>query len=347
MIDERLETSESKNEIKIGNREKVISLVVLGIVLITFWSMMDLVLLTFIISFIFYNLHLYLHKRVFQKLHFKVPEVVVLAVLYLIFITLAVLASIVLVPKIAAQFAELANIFFNIDVEAFKKELGPRLVSIVDRIDVNSYLEQAAALLGTMVTRIGQFGLTLFISMILSFIILLEKRKISHFGEKLATSKLAFMYDYFRYFGRSFANTFGKVMKVQVTIAFVNSILSMIMLALLGFPGILGLGTMIFVLGLIPVMGVTVSMIPLSAIAFGIGGIGKIFQVLVMILILHGIESYILNPKLMSDKTRLPICFVFIILLVGEHYLGVWGLLIGVPIFIFLMNVFNVEYKGE
>jgi len=68
-------------------------------------------------------------------------------------------------------------------------------------------------------------------------------------------------------------------------------------------------------------------------------------KVVIFILLLHGFEAYILNPKLMSRKTRLPVCFVFLILLIGEHYLGVWGLLIGVPVFIFLMTAFNVDYK--
>jgi predicted PurR-regulated permease PerM len=35
---------------------------------------------------------------------------------------------------------------------------------------------------------------------------------------------------------------------------------------------------------------------------------------------------------------------VFIILLVAEHYMNVWGLLIGVPLFIFLLNIFEVDY---
>ena len=59
------------------------------------------------------------------------------------------------------------------------------------------------------------------------------------------------------------------------------------------------------------------------------------------------LEAYVLNPKFMSNKTELPVCFVFIILLVSEHYLGVWGLLIGVPLFIFLMNALDVNFQEE
>ena len=70
-----------------------------------------------------------------------------------------------------------------------------------------------------------------------------------------------------------------------------------------------------------------------------------VLKVVIFILLLHAFEAYIMNPKLMSRKTRLPVCFVFLILLIGEHYMGVWGLLIGVPIFIFLMTAFKVDYQ--
>lgn len=333
--------------INIDNKEKVISLIVLSLVLITFWNMMDLVLLTFILCFVFYSLLISIQKKLAANFKFNIPDGIILAVLYIIAIILLVIGSAVFLPKVIAQFGELANIFINIDIDAVKRAIGPRLMTIVSQIDFNAYLEKAGLLAALIVTKIGYFSISLFVSIILSFIILIEKNKISHFGRNMAKSKLSFMYEYFRYFGRSFALTFGKVMKVQVTIAIINSILSMIVLSILGFPGILGLGTMIFALGLIPVAGVVISLIPLSAIAFSIGGIVQVLQVLVMIIILHGIETYVLNPKLMSAKTRLPVCFVFIILLVAEHYLGVWGLLIGVPIFIFLMNIFKVEYKGE
>jgi len=329
------------------NKEKVISLIVLSLVLITFWKMMDLVLLTFILSFVFYSLLNSIQNKLITNFKCKIPDGIILTVLYIIAIIILSVGSAVFLPQVIAQFGELANIFINIDIDAVKKAIGPRLMSFVSQIDFTAYLEQAGSLAALIVAKIGYFSISLFVSIILSFIILMEKNKINHFGMNMSKSKLSFMYEYFRFFGRSFAQTFGKVMKVQVTIALINSILSMIVLSILGFPGILGLGTMIFVLGLIPVAGVVISLIPLSAIAFSIGGIIQVVQVIVMIIILHGIETYVLNPKLMSARTRLPVCFVFIILLVAEHYLGIWGLLIGVPIFIFLMNVFNVEYKGE
>jgi predicted PurR-regulated permease PerM len=115
----------------------------------------------------------------------------------------------------------------------------------------------------------------------------------------------------------------------------------------MGFPQALGLGFMIFILGLIPVAGVLISLIPLCIIAFNIGGFVKIIEVIVMIVVLHSLESYILNPKLMSSKTKLPVFLVFIILLFSEHYLGVWGLLFGIPLFIFLLDVLDINIQEK
>jgi predicted PurR-regulated permease PerM len=64
-----------------------------------------------------------------------------------------------------------------------------------------------------------------------------------------------------------------------------------------------------------------------------------------MVVVLHALESYILNPKLMSSKTNLPTFITFIILVFGEHFLGVWGLILGIPIFIFFLDLVGVDSK--
>ena len=100
---------------------------------------------------------------------------------------------------------------------------------------------------------------------------------------------------------------------------------------------------MVFILGLIPVAGVIISLIPLTIIAYSIGGVMTVIYVLIMVAVVHAIEAYILNPKLMSSKTNLPVFYTFIILIFGEHFFGVWGLILGIPIFVFLLDVLGVR----
>lgn len=327
-------------------KERIISLIVLVLIFITVWYMIDIVLLTFIITFVFYHLVNFFQRKGRELVPIRIPDGLVLTILYGIFIFVLIYSGIVLAPRLAAFFNNLADIFINFNVDAVKAVIDPRLAELLSDVDFSTYLNQAGAMLSIGVATVGGFGLNLFLALILSFLLVLEKNKIKKFGERLADSRISFIYDYLIKFGGNFCKTFGKVMKVQITIAFINSIISMILLTILGFPQIMSLGAMIFILGLIPVAGVIISLIPLCIIAFNIGGISKVAAVILMIVFIHMMEAYVLNPKLMSAQTNLPVCFIFIILLVGEHYLGVWGLLIGVPIFIFLMNAMEVDYSG-
>jgi predicted PurR-regulated permease PerM len=115
----------------------------------------------------------------------------------------------------------------------------------------------------------------------------------------------------------------------------------------MGFPQLFGLAVMVFFLGLVPVAGVVLSLIPLSIIAYSIGGIAYIVSLVLVIMIVHAIEAYFLNPKLMSAKTELPIFFTFIVLIFSEHFIGIWGLIIGIPIFVFLLDILDVTSQEK
>jgi predicted PurR-regulated permease PerM len=217
------------------------------------------------------------------------------------------------------------------------------LVNTLGEIDIRSYIESGFTASLQLVSDIGKWSVNVFISIMLSLFFLLEKRTLLDFMKKFENSKLSGLYKYLMFFGKNFLNSFGKVIQAQIIIAFVNTILSVITLSILNFPQLLTLGVMIFVLSLVPVAGVIISLIPLSLIAFNIGGLTKVLYVLIMIAIIHCIESYILNPKLMSSKVKIPIFFTFVILIVSEHLLGMWGLLIGIPLFMFILDLMDVK----
>ena len=130
----------------------------------------------------------------------------------------------------------------------------------------------------------------------------MEKARIVAFTAKFKESRLAIFYTEIEYFGKKFARSFGKVIEAQFLIAVVNCVLSVIALWILGFPQLLGLALMIFLLGLIPVAGVIISLFPLCMIAYNIGGIMYVVYILVIVTVIHALESYVLNPKFMSQK---------------------------------------------
>jgi len=204
-------------------------------------------------------------------------------------------------------------------------------------------IQQNIDLVYSYLSNIGKVSAQVFLALLLSLFFLLEKSRIHRLFVQLEQSRLGWFFKEAGYLGRKFVNSFGKVIEVQFIIAFVNSILSVIALWVLGFPNLLALGVMVFLLGLVPVLGVFVSLIPLCTIAYSLGGGVKVLSVLIMVVVLHALESYVLNPKLMSSKTNLPTFITFIILVFSEHFLGVWGLILGIPIFIFFLDLVGVD----
>ena len=221
------------------------------------------------------------------------------------------------------------------------------LTPIFDQIDIASYAKSGIQSIMLFVTDFGKWSLNFFMALLLSLIFILEKDSILKFIYKFKGSKISVEYNYFSYFGNNFLNSFGKVIQAQIMIAITNTVLSVIGLTIMGFPQLFALAFMIFILSLVPVAGVFISLIPLCLIAFKIGGIIKVVFVLIMIFIIHAIESYILNPKLMSDTTHLPIFFTFVTLIVSEHFMGIWGLLLGIPIFIFILDLIGVDLSEK
>lgn len=73
--------------------------------------------------------------------------------------------------------------------------------------------------------------------------------------------------------------------------------------------------------------------IPIIIIGYGFGGFGAVIAIMTMILLVHAVEAYILNPKIVSSYVDFPVFITFLILIVSEHFLGLVGLLIGVPLF--------------
>src|SRR5690606_11438563 len=99
----------------------------------------------------------------------------------------------------------------------------------------------------------------------------------------------------------------------------------------------------VFVCSFIPVLGVIISTIPITLVALNTGGVNLALGAILMVVVIHGIEAYMLNPMIYGKHMKLNPVFVMMILLVGYHSFGLWGMLIGVPVaHYFIHDVFGV-----
>ncbi|UQZ74904.1 AI-2E family transporter [Niallia circulans] len=300
-------------------------------------SMINLMLFTFILSFLMDRMEKIISKRIHVKRN------VIVSILYLITIGLLSYSFIKYLPMLVEEITALVRQLMDFYSRPHDNAVLNYIVSIIQERQINSYLEQGLGIIVKYFSSISSLSLQFILAIILSFFFLLEKPRLIKYKENFRTSKIAPFYNEMEFFGKKFVLTFGKVLEAQVIIALVNCILTTIGLWILKFPQLLGLSLMIFVLGLIPVAGVIISLIPLLTIGYTIGGYPYIIILIIFVCIIHAIEAYILNPKLMSSKTNLPVFFTFIVLIFSEHFFGVWGLIIGIPVFVFLLDILQVQ----
>lgn len=300
-------------------------------------SILNIILLTFIFSFLMNGLVDFISKRI------RINRKIIVLLLYAAVVSILVYGVVKYLPVVINEISQLIkqltefyskpkdNIVFNYIIEQLKQ------------YEITTYLNFGMTYLIKYFSDISSVGLQILLALILSLFFLLEKERIISFTNRFKYSKISPFYEELEYFGKKFARTFGKVIEAQFIIATINMTITVACLWMMEFPQLFGLGILIFFLGLIPVAGVIISLFPLCFIAYSIGGVMKVVYVLIMIAVVHALEAYVLNPKLMSSKTNLPVFYTFIVLIFSEHFFGVWGLILGIPIFVFILDVLGVK----
>jgi len=324
--------------------KRFISLGVLFIFLYLMKSMISLMLLMFVFTYLIDNVSTFLIRhldgkiRVNYKLMILIVSLVVTAILFIIIVDF--------LPLVIEQFQQVVKQINDIYNAQRENQIINLIKEKLDQIYGTILSTEGITYIIQSITNISKMGINIVIALILSIFFLLEKATIIEFTHKFKQSKVSGIYNELEYFGGKFLSSFGKVIEVQIVIATINGILSTIGLAIIGFPHLLGFGMMVMMLGLIPVAGVIISLVPLSIVAFNYGGLIHVVYVLILIALLHAFEAYILNPKLMSSKTKLPIFYTLSILIISEHIAGVLGLIIGIPVFMFILDVLEVPYNN-
>ena len=263
-------------------------LVVLSIIIFFIFilrSMINLLLLTFLFTYIAYSLQKAITSRLDKFI--KIKPVIVTLFLYLLMSSTVVFVVCRYIPKIIRELTEIGIKLSKFNFESIVEEfLSTHVVPHFGRIDVmsifkdyqiNDFLKFDQFL--KYASDLGTWSFNIFAALILSLFFMVERDKIKEFFSGFQNSKISVMYKYTKDFGINFLNSFGKVIQAQIIIAFVNSILSIIALFILHFPQVLGLGVMIFIFSLVPVAGTIASLIPLSIIAYTVGGFNMVIYV--------------------------------------------------------------------
>lgn len=328
-----------KEIFKRSDVQKLIALIFILIVLYIIRDLISIVLLTTIFS--------YLAVKIASKINrwTKIPYGFSVLIFFIVSIIVFIMAFTFIVPTLVTQFAvipdEVMKVIKNFpDIKKYLNDTYQNL-DLLNELTKNwkSLLESGWDTLNVISSVLSKVLLSIF----LSFIFAISWQRLRIFGTQFIHSNYPKFFTNVYDLASTFVLILGSVIEVQMIIAFINTILMVIGLSFLKVPSILVMALLIFILGLIPIAGVLLSLIPLSVISFAALGWTGMIEVWILVAVIHLFESYFLHPRLMATRTELPIFLTFATIIVMEHLLGAWGLIIGVPIVAFILNLLGVQ----
>lgn len=306
-------------------------------------AMLSTILLTFIFTYIVVK-----WIRLLQHWIPKLPTLLIVLVTYAVLIAAVYFAVTKYLPLLINEIIKMVNSVLKFYQSQDGSWLLKQINHYISQSTITTQLKHGINLAFSTLTSVTQMAITFLMSFILSFFYVIELKQMYSFSKLFLTSELfSWLFEDIYFFGNKFVNTFGVVLEAQFFIALCNTALTTICLLFMHMPQILALALMVFILSLVPVAGVIISLIPLSMVGYSVGGIRDVIYIIIMVIAIHALESYVLNPKFMSSRTELPIFYTFVVLLVSEKLFGTWGLIVGVPIFTFLLDIMGVKSIGS
>ncbi|HEX9306581.1 MAG TPA: AI-2E family transporter [Anaeromyxobacter sp.] len=131
------------------------------------------------------------------------------------------------------------------------------------------------------------------------------------------------------------------VVRGQLTIMLLNGALTLVGLLVLRIPFAFALSALATLLYVVPIFGTILSSIPIVLIAATAGGLSKGLLALSWILVIHAVEAYLLNPKIMGNAARIHPVLIVLALVIGERSLGIVGALLAAPLASIIVAVFR------
>lgn len=315
-----------------------------GLVWLTsYYGLFGLVFITYILCFLF--------NGPIERLAAKTrwPRVLWAVVVYVVFLAVVLTIISSVVPRIGAE----STAFFKRlpdTLETLRKHLdnwawlAPDMAAPIAKVKDYLTLEalvgvKAETLFSLAVNSLNQISIyvsTFLLGTLFSFLIMLDFPNLRARTIALRDSRLRDIYDVTARSVVRFAVVVGMGFRAQMMIAGLNTLLTALGLYILGIEPVGLLSTVVFFCGLIPVLGTFISSAPIVLVAVNTVGPGHALWAIVMIIIVHTIETYILNPRIVAAMFKISPLVTLMILYVGHKLFGLWGMVLGAPVSVFI-----------
>ena len=191
-----------------------------------------------------------------------------------------------------------------------------------------------------------QMLISLLLAIIFSFILVKDWQVLAGKMKAIETSRIRTFYVGAAPHLEAFGHVLGKALRAQAIIAVCNTILTAAGLWFFDVPNIALLSTVVLFCGFIPILGTFLSSVPILLFGLQAGGLALAARLIVLIAVVHAFEAYILNPRITANVLRVHPILVLVLLLLGERFFGIWGMVVGVPIGYYVISVLTKADEG-
>ena len=296
--------------------------------------------LTFIVSFVANTIVVRGEARVAVRRRWIVLST------YLLFIALIAGVIAFLLPGVRAEGVAFVEFVRDLDAAWIDAEFDrlvagrPGLAGLVESLRLREELLAALpALRQGFVGALGQWLPTILravnyfvVSLIFSFLIMLDLEAMKAWIGTMKDTRVGGIYEETATSVVQFGRVLGQVFQAQIVIAVLNTILTVVGLLVLDVSSVTFLALVVFLCSFVPVLGVFASSVPIGLLALRDYGVSGLLFMLGWIVVVHAVEAYVLNPRIMADKMEMNPVLVLVILFIAHHYFGLWGVLLGVPV---------------
>jgi len=214
---------------------------------------------------------------------------------------------------------------------------------------VSGYLNSSLSLASRIISNSTSALCNAALGLLLSIMVVWDSPQLQKMVASLKYSRVGPIYEELSPKVSSFVDILAKSFEVQAIIALVNCLLTTAGLVALKIPGVEFFSLLTFVSSFIPVVGIFIATTPPIIVALTEFGLDKCLQLLAMVAGVHAVESYLLYPQIYSAKLKLHPTVVLASLIGAEHFAGIPGLFLAMPITLFTTNhlLFPKDFKRD
>ena len=312
---------------------------------------------------------LYMPSRKFEELYRKIKIkfiakkariLSVITVYVIIIVAIAILFSVILpivfesivdfFSHIPSYFEQVIHAYNNLPQDSiFKSQIVQDEIHNLQNIDIKQYLN-VEEIFGYIINAIGAiFSIVdIFIAIIVSIYILVDRRKILTFFKKLAGAifKERTYKNLDKYFNNS-NEIFFKFVASQFLDAIVVGILVSIAMTIMGVKYAPLLGFFIGLFNMIPYVGAIIATVIAAIITLITGGLSQTIWMLIVVIILQQIDANIINPRIVGKSLKISPLLVLFAVTFGGAYFGILGMFLAVPVIAVIKILLDdfIKYK--